>query len=171
VKHALVGGEYNERREQCFEAARRMGVEALRDVTMAQLEAAEMPDLAKRRARHVVGENERVFQAIEALNSGDGELLGTLMTASHRSSMNNFENSTPELDLLVDLAIKQKGCLGARLSGGGFGGAIVALVEMQDADSVLFEVKKSYEAQTHHEASGYLCRAGDGALPPDGSGA
>jgi galactokinase len=85
--------------------------------------------------------------------------------------MVNFENSTPELDLLVDLAIKQKGCLGARLSGGGFGGAIVALVEMQDADSVLFEVKKSYEAQTHHEASGYLCRAGDGALPPDGSGA
>jgi galactokinase len=171
VKHALVGGEYNERREQCFEAARRMGVEALRDVTMAQLEAAEMPDLAKRRARHVVGENERVFQAIEALNSGDGELLGTLMTASHRSSMVNFENSTPELDLLVDLAIKQKGCLGARLSGGGFGGAIVALVEMQDADSVLFEVKKAYEAQTHHEATGYLCRAGDGALPPDGSGA
>ena len=171
VKHALVGGEYNERREQCFEAARRMGVEALRDVTMAQLEAAEMPDLAKRRARHVVGENERVFQAIEALNSGDGALLGTLMTASHRSSMVNFENSTAELDLLVDLAIKQKGCLGARLSGGGFGGAIVALVEMQDADSVLFEVKKSYEAQTHHEATGYLCRAGDGALPPDGSGA
>ena len=171
VKHALIGGEYNERREQCFEAARHMGVEALRDVTMAQLEAAEMPDLAKRRARHVVGENERVFQAIEALNSGDGELLGTLMTASHRSSMDNFQNSTPELDLLVDLAIKQKGCLGARLSGGGFGGAIVALVEMQDAVSVLFEVKKSYEAQTHHEAAGYLCRAGDGALPPDGSGA
>ena len=170
-KHALVGGEYNERREQCFEAARRMGVEALRDVTMAQLEAADMPDLAKRRARHVVGENERVFQAIEALNSGDGALLGTLMTASHRSSMDNFQNSTPELDLLVDLAIKQKGCLGARLSGGGFGGAIVALVEMQDADRVLFEVKKSYEAQTHHEATGYLCRAGDGALPPDGSGA
>jgi galactokinase len=148
-----------------------MGVEALRDVTMAQLEAAEMPDLAKRRARHVVGENERVFQAIEALNSGDGALLGTLMTASHRSSMDNFENSTLELDLLVDLAIKQKGCLGARLSGGGFGGAIVALVEMQDADSVLFEVKKAYESQTHHEAAGYLCRAGDGALPPDGSGA
>jgi galactokinase len=85
--------------------------------------------------------------------------------------MDNFENSTPELDLLVDLAIKQKGCLGARLSGGGFGGAIVALVEMQDADSVLFEVKKAYESQTHHEAAGYLCRAGDGALPPDGSGA
>jgi len=112
-----------------------------------------------------------VFQAIEALNSGKGERLGPLMTASHRSSMDNFENSTAELDLLVDLAIKQKGCLGARLSGGGFGGAIVALVEMQDADRVLFEVKKTYESQTHHEASGYLCRAGDGALPPDGSGA
>lgn len=171
VKHALVGGEYNERREQCFEAARGMGVEALRDVNMAQLEAADLHELAKRRARHVVGENERVFQAIDALNSGDGELLGTLMTASHRSSMDNFQNSTAELDLLVDLAIKQKGCLGARLTGGGFGGAIVALVEMQASESVLFEVKKAYESQTPHEATGYLCRAGDGALPPEGSGA
>ena len=93
------------------------------------------------------------------------------MTASHRSSMNNFQNSTAELDLLVDLAIKQKGCLGARLTGGGFGGAIVALLEMQASESVLFEVKKAYESQTHHEATGYLCRAGDGALPPEGSGA
>lgn len=171
VKHALVGGEYNERREQCFEAARRMGVEALRDVNLSQLEAAELPELVKRRARHVVGENERVFQAIEALTSGDGERLGALMTASHRSSMENFQNSTQELDLLVDLAIQQKGCHGARLTGGGFGGAIVALVEMQDADHVLFEVKKSYESQTRHQAVGYLCRAGDGALPPDASGA
>ncbi len=171
VKHALVGGEYNERREQCFEAARRMGVEALRDVHMAQLEAADLPDLAKRRARHVVGENERVFQAIDALNSGDGDRLGALMTASHRSSMDNFQNSTAELDLLVDLTTKQKGCLGARLTGGGFGGAIVALVEMQAADHVLFEVKKAYQSQTRHEATGYLCRAGDGALPPEGSGA
>lgn len=169
VKHALVGGEYNERRDQCFEAARRMGVEALRDVNMAHLEAAEMPDLAKNRARHIVGENERVFQAIEALESGDGERLGNLMTSSHRSSMNHFQNSTPELDLLVDLAIKQKGCHGARLTGGGFGGAIVALVEMQDADRILFEVKNSYQSRTRHQAVGYLCRAGDGALPHDSS--
>jgi galactokinase len=164
VKHALVGGEYNERREQCFEAARLLGVDALRDVCLAELEAADLPELVKRRALHVVGENERVFQAIEALKSGDAARLGALMTASHRSSMENFENSTPELDLLVDLANKQKGCLGARLSGGGFGGAIVALVEMQDADRVLFEVKSAYESRTTHHAAGYLCQAGDGAL-------
>lgn len=164
VKHALVGGEYNERREQCFEAARRMGLEALRDATSAQLEAADLPDLVKRRARHVVGENNRVFQAVEALESGDAERLGALMTASHRSSIVNFENSTLELDLLVDLAIQQKGCLGARLTGGGFGGAIVALVDLQSADRVLHEVKSAYETRSSHRAEGRLCRAGDGAL-------
>ena len=112
----------------------------------------------------MVGENERVFQAIAALKTGDASRFGALMTASHRSSMENFENSTPELDLLVNLAIQQKGCLGARLTGGGFGGAIVALVEMQHSDSVLFEVKTAYETQTPHRAEGYLCQAGDGAL-------
>jgi galactokinase len=164
VKHALVGGEYNERREQCFEAARLMGIDTLRDASPAQLEAADLPDLVKRRARHVVGENDRVFQAIEALKCGDADRLGALMTASHRSSMENFENSTPELDLLVNLAIQKTGCLGARLTGGGFGGAIVALVEMQDADRVLFEVKSDYESLTPHRAEGFLCQAGDGAL-------
>lgn len=164
VKHALVGGEYNERREQCFEAARRMGVEALRDATSKQLEAADLPALVKRHARHVVGENERVFQAIDALKRGDAARLGNLMTASHCSSMENFENSTPELYLLVDIAIRQKGCLGARLTGGGFGGAIVALVELENAESILFEVKSAYETRTPHDEEGYLCRAGDGAF-------
>lgn len=165
VKHALTGGEYNERREQCFSAAECMGISALRDATSERLEATAMPDLVKRRARHVVGENERVFAAIDALKSGHPEKLGVLMTASHRSSMNNFENSTPELDLLVELATSEKGCLGARLTGGGFGGAIVALVEQNAAESILQAVKKSYESRTGHHAEGYLCRAGDGALP------
>ena len=168
VKHALTGGEYNERREQCHAAAAKMGVPALRDVTSAMLESADLPDLTKRRARHVVGENERVFAAIDALQNGRAEELGSLMTASHRSSMHNFENSTPELDLLVDLAIAQKGCLGARLSGGGFGGAIVALVEQDAGESVLQAVKSRYDEQTGYRSAGYLCRAGDGALPaPD----
>lgn len=165
VKHALTGGEYNERREQCFEAARCMGVPALRDATSAQLEVAEMPELAKRRARHVVGENERVLLAIDALRSGRAEALGPLMSASHRSSIENFENSTPELDLLVSLATAQPGCLGARLTGGGFGGAIVALVEIGAAESVRVAVEAAYAAQTKHKATGILCRAGDGALP------
>lgn len=167
VKHALTGGEYNERREQCFEAARSMGVPALRDVTSLQLEAATMPELAKRRARHVVGENERVMHAINALRAGRAEELGPLMTTSHRSSMENFENSTPELDLLVDLAIAQPGCLGARLTGGGFGGAIVALVEIEQAESVRIAVEQAYIAKTHHKPTGILCKAGDGALPDE----
>lgn len=167
LKHALTGGEYNERREQCFEAARCMGLPALRDATSAQLEAAEMPEMAKRRARHVVGENERVLLAIDALRSGRAEALGPLMSASHRSSIENFENSTPELDLLVSLASAQSGCLGARLTGGGFGGAIVALVEIGAAESVRVAVETAYAAQTKHTAKGILCRAGDGALPAE----
>lgn len=167
VKHALTGGEYNERREQCFEAARCMAVTALRDASSAQLEATEMPALAKRRARHVVGENERVFQAIEAMRSGHAEALGPLMSASHRSSIENFENSTPELDLLVSLATTQPGCLGARLTGGGFGGAIVALVEIDAAESIRLSVEQDYASQTKHRATGVLCRAGDGALPSE----
>jgi galactokinase len=165
VKHALTGGEYNERRERCFEAARCMGVGVLRDVAAAQLEAAEMPTLAKRRARHVVGENERVFRAVEALRSGDVRVLGGLMTESHRSSMENFENSIPELDVLVELAVAQRGCLGARLTGGGFGGAIVALVELDGAEAVLDAVVAGYRERTGNVAQGYLCRAWDGALP------
>jgi galactokinase len=164
VKHALTGGEYNERREQCFEAARYMGVEALRDATTSQLESTDMPPLAKRRAYHVVGENERVFQAIVALRAGRAEELGALMTASHRSSMENFENSTNELDVLVELATAQSGCYGARLTGGGFGGAIVALVEKSAADGVRQSVLAAYLARTGCTGAAYLCEAGDGAL-------
>jgi galactokinase len=79
--------------------------------------------------------------------------------------MENFENSTPELDLLVSLATAQSGCLGARLTGGGFGGAIVALVEIEAAEAVRVAVETAYAAQTRHKATGILCRAGDGALP------
>jgi galactokinase len=112
VKHALTGGEYNERRDQCFEAARLLGVPALRDTTSARLAAADMPELVKRRAAHIVGENERVFEALTHLREGNAAAFGRLMTASHRSSMTNFENSTPELDTLVDIALAQDGVPG-----------------------------------------------------------
>ncbi|TSA32327.1 MAG: galactokinase [Verrucomicrobiaceae bacterium] len=164
VKHALTGGEYNERRDQCFEAAKRMGVPALRDVTTAQLEAAELPDLVKRRARHITGENERVFSALAALRAGDGDQFGKLMTASHRSSMENFANSTPELDALVEIAIRQDGCHGARLTGGGFGGAIVALTEIEKTDAVAKAVTAQYLEKTGNRATAYPCVAGPGAL-------
>jgi len=122
VGHALTGGEYNERRDACFEVAKRLGVPALRDVDSARLAAAGLPDLLRRRAMHVVGENERVTEALACLRSGHGEELGRLMTTSHHSSMDNFENSTPELDILVSLATQLKGCYGCPAHRRGSGG-------------------------------------------------
>ncbi len=130
VKHALVAGEYNERREACEEAARTLGIRALRDIDPAGLEkrAGELSPAALKRARHVVGENDRVAQATRLLEAGDMKAFGQLMFASHESSIVNFENSCPELDALVAAAKGVEGCYGARLSGGGFGGATINLV-------------------------------------------
>jgi galactokinase len=164
VKHALTGGEYNERRGQCFEAARILGIPALRDATSAQLAASKMPSLVKRRAAHVVGENERVFEAVVRIESGDTSSLGRLMSASHRSSIENFENSTPALDALVQIACAQKGVHGARLTGGGFGGAIVALVDLDVIEGVAGTVEAEYRNKTGHQGAAYRCLIGDGAL-------
>ena len=164
VKHALTGGEYNERRDQCFEAAKKMGVPALRDVTSAELAAAQLPPLVKKRAAHIVGENERVFQALDFLRAGNGDGFGRLMTDSHRSSMENFETSTPELDALVEIAIRQKGCHGARLTGGGFGGAIVALVELSQIDRLAEVTVSEYHKSTGHAGKAFRCLVSDGAL-------
>ena len=130
VKHALVGGEYQERRESCEKAALTLGIPALRDIDVGALErrSRELPLLALKRARHITGENERVAAALAGLEKGDVSILGEAMFASHRSSIENFENSCPELDLLVQAARTVPGCLGARLSGGGFGGATINLV-------------------------------------------
>jgi galactokinase len=164
VKHALSGGEYNERRHQCFEAAEILGVPALRDATSEQLANAAMPALVKRRAAHIIGENERVFQAVEYLKAHDAVALGKLMRESHRSSMENFENSTSELDALVEIAGAQEGVFGARLTGGGFGGAIVALVSLRAIDDVAKAVEAEYFERTGHHGKAYECLIGDGAL-------
>jgi galactokinase len=165
VKHALTGGEYNDRRDQCFEAARILGVPALRDTTTTQLNAAAMPELVKRRASHVVGENERVFEALADLRKGGAARFGQLMTASHESSKFNFENSTPELDTLVDIALAQDGVLGARLTGGGFGGAIVALVEQEKIAAIASAIEQEYHRITGCKGVAIPCQIGDGALP------
>jgi galactokinase len=164
VKHALSGGEYNERRDQCFEAAEILGVPALRDATSEQLAAAVMPALVKRRAAHIIGENERVFQAVDYLKRHDAVALGELMRESHRSSMENFENSTPELDALVEISCAQEGVYGARLTGGGFGGAIVALVSLSAIDDIAKSVEAEYFERTGHNGKAYKCLIGDGAL-------
>ncbi|MCE0499718.1 MAG: galactokinase [Methylacidiphilales bacterium] len=131
VKHALVGGEYNERRADCESAAQALGVKALRDAS-TQLLHSHRDNLADRiyhRALHIVGENERVIEGSEALRRGDITRFGQLMFDSHESSRHNFENSCPELDQLVATARETPGVFGARLSGGGFGGATINLVE------------------------------------------
>jgi galactokinase len=168
VKHALTGGEYNERRTMCFEAASRMGIRALRDATMEQLNAAGLPDVVRRRAAHVIGENDRVFRAIEILRAGDAPAFGALMTQSHESSRHNFENSTPELDALVEIATSLPGIFGARLTGGGFGGAIVALADTSSAEETSQEIVTRYRSLTGHDGAALVCQPGDGAWLANG---
>lgn len=165
VAHRLSGGEYNERRLQCFDAAARLGAKALRDVTSAQLEAgkANLPELSYKRAAHVVGENERVLRGIEFLKSGDVKGFGELMFASHESSRHNFENSTPELDALVDISRGLPGVLGSRLTGGGFGGATVTLIERDKAAAITDALVSKYLVQTGHMPTAHLCEIADGA--------
>lgn len=133
VKHALSDDAYNERRTECETAARILGVGKLREATMPMLDEAERSNRLQgapmRRARHVVGENARVAAAVEGLRAGDLAVVGRLMNESHESSRTLFENSCHELDFLSSEARTIPGCLGARLTGGGFGGAILALVK------------------------------------------
>lgn len=150
VKHALVAGEYNERRESCEAAARALGLKALRDIDEAGLErrAAEVPAGPLMRARHVVGENGRVAAAVAALEKGDSSVLGEAMFASHASSIHHFENSCPELDRLVEAARAVPGCLGARLSGGGFGGATINLVTAEAEASLIAALEAAVPGTT-----------------------
>ena len=165
VAHQLVGGEYNERREQCFAAARALGVPALRDVSEAELAAARdrLEPLVYRRAAHIVGENERVFAGLAALRRGAGAEFGALMYASHESSRVNFENSTAALDALVEIAHEEPGVLGSRLTGGGFGGATISLVERDRAGEVARHLAEQYTHRTGNHGRAYLCEAADGA--------
>lgn len=165
AKHELVGGEYNERREQCFSAASKMGARALRDVSSGDLEAAreKLSEMEYRRAAHVVGEMERVNQGIEFLRSKNARGFGELMFASHESSRTNFENSTAELDTLVRIAREEKGVYGSRLTGGGFGGATVSLIEAGEADRIAQNFGKKYLEETGIQCQTYLCEIDDGA--------
>jgi galactokinase len=139
VKHALVGGEYNQLRADCEAAAHALGVPFLRDASTEMLKAHrdEMADRIFRRGLHITGENERVLEGCDALRKGNLARFGELMFISHESSRVNFENSCPELDRLVEAARQTPGVLGARLSGGGFGGATINLVEKGREEEVV----------------------------------
>ncbi|NLF19228.1 MAG: galactokinase [Lentisphaerae bacterium] len=169
VRHTLTG-EYNERREACEEAVRLlqadgMAVRALRDVTPACLEAAagRLPPRVYRRARHVVGEIARVEAGVAALREGRLRDFGRLLNESHESSIANFENSCPELDALVALGRSLPGALGARLSGGGFGGITVHLVEADQAAAYAEALQRQYRTRTGQAAETMVCTAAEGA--------
>ena len=163
-QRGLVGSAYNERRQQCEEAARAFGVEALRDVSVEQFdaEADKLDEVTRKRARHVVYENARTLQAAEVMRRGDAETLGQLMNESHESLRDDFEVSSDALDAIVECAWNA-GCYGARMTGAGFGGCAVALVAQDSVDAFVQEVAPCYEEKTGREAEIYVCHATDGA--------
>lgn len=166
VKHALADGAYNARRAECEEAAHVLGVDKLRGADMAMVEQAasegRLSGEPLKRARHIVGENARVLDAVEALARGDLASVGATMNASHESSRVLFENSCAELDALAGLARGLDGCLGARLTGGGFGGAILALARAGETDAFVSELRKRAEPLLGHEPQVLVTGAGGG---------
>ena len=157
-KHALVDGYYAERHRECTEAAKVLGVPFLTDLTPAQLAArgGTLSPVVARRAQHIVEEHARVGETVAALQRGDMAAAGRLLTASHRSSQHLFENSTPSLDLLVDALEKHPAVYGARLTGGGFGGAVMALTNetFSPADATAIAAILTPAAEILHLRSG-----------------
>src|SRR5690349_11512522 len=161
-KRQLSNGLYNERAKQTRAAADALGVRALRDVSIETLKKSTLPALLSRRAAHIVGENERVWRALDLLAEGDGAAFGALMNESHESSRHNFDNSTPELDLLVEIAQGMPGVLGARLTGAGFGGATITLCQENRANIVAQELARKYGRRSKLQARTFVCKIGDG---------
>jgi len=162
----LVGSEYNTRREQCETGARFFAQPALRDVDIDQFKAVEHeldPQVAKR-VRHVLTENARTLEAAEALSKGDLKRMGELMAESHASMRDDFEITVPPIDALVDIVkaeIGERG--GVRMTGGGFGGCVVALMPFDLVDRVKAVVAEQYEAKTGIKETFYVCTASEGA--------
>ncbi len=170
VTHSLVAGEYNSRRRECFEAAKFFQAKnpeqkTLRDVSMAELKSAqaELDPQFFKRAMHVVGEDERVFSAIELLKSGSMKEFGALLYQSHESSIHNFENSCRELDILVDIAKSIAGVYGARLTGGGFGGATLTVLKTEAKDRFGETIVQEYKKRTGRNTTVHFARIADGA--------
>ncbi len=165
VTHKVAGeSPYKKRRDEVEEAAHVFGRQ-LRDVTLEQLNAAQgkMSHEAFLRARHVITDSQRVVDGVAFLRAGDARKFGELMTAAHASFRDDFQASCKECDLLVRLALELEGCLGSRLTGGGFGGCTVSLVESAAAESFARELKQGYFDATGVEAQVFVCEIADGA--------
>ncbi|MEQ4923299.1 galactokinase [Proteus hauseri] len=165
-KRGLVDSEYNTRRKQCEDAAKILNVAALRDASLADLQTkkAIMSDVVYRRARHVITENERTLQAADALRQGNLPVLSQLMAQSHQSMRDDFEITVTEVDTLVDIiksVIGEQG--GVRMTGGGFGGCVVALVTPDLVSKVTDAVGSQYHSKTGLKETIYVCSASQGA--------
>jgi galactokinase len=164
TRRGLVDSEYNERRAQCEATACYFNVPALRDLSLEELEdrLGLLNQTLYNRARHVLSANQRVLNAVRALEQGDPAALGELMNASHASMRDDYEISREEMDQMVAIAQEQPGSYGARMTGGGFGGCAIALVAEDQVDLFRSEVGKQYYEKTGLEAQIYLTQAVDG---------
>jgi len=149
VTHSIAGGEYAVRRKECERATEMLGVKSLRDVDLSRLsEVEKLPDPERKRARHVVTENARVVRFFDALGRGDTDTLGKLLYEGHASLRDDFEVSVPEINCIVEIARNTPGVIGARLTGGGFGGSVVVLATAEHARNVGPAIASQYQIQT-----------------------
>lgn len=170
VKHSLVDSAYNDRRNECETALKELqkvtDIKTLGDLTedgFEQYKDAIKDPVRQKRAKHAVYENQRTIRAVEALRNNDVKLFGQLMNASHESLRYDYEVSCEEIDILVDLAQAMPGVIGSRITGGGFGGCTVSIVEEGTVDKFIEEIGKTYKEKVGHEAEFYVVEIGDGA--------
>jgi galactokinase len=170
VRHSLVGSAYNDRRSACEKAVELLkrdlpAIRALRDVGPEDFRrlAGNLPAEVEKRARHVVEEIERTRQAVQLLKSGDIRAFGNLMNACHASLRDLYEVSCRELDIMTSIAQPLRGCFGSRLTGAGFGGCTVNLVDRDAADAFVRALRYAYEQEARRRAEIYVCTASSGA--------
>jgi len=168
TRRTLGETAYNERRASCEAAVAKVretnpAVRALRDVTPEDLDRATLDDVTRRRARHVVAENQRPAAMVRALSLGDGPAAGQLMNDSHASLRDLYEVSSTHLDLICDAAREHPACHGARMTGAGFGGCAIALVDAAAVDDFIASVQPRYEALTYAKSAFFVVNADDGA--------
>ena len=170
VKRSLTASEYNIRRQQCSEGSQQLSyvvpsVRTLRDVSVKQFELhkGKLGDIIRKRCHHVVYENERVVRSVAALKKEDLSEFGKLMYQSHLSLKNDFEVSCDELDAVVDICAEVEGVYGARMTGGGFGGAAICLVERSQVDALVNRLRKEYVNKTGLKPTIQVCSIEDGA--------
>lgn len=165
TRRGLVDSAYNQRRSQCESAAAFFGVPALRDVDLEHFErhAADLEEPARSRALHVITENSRTLQAAEAMQRGELCALGVLMTKSHASLRDDYEVSSDALDAMVESAMAHKACFGARMTGAGFGGCAVAIVDAVATEDFVRAVADNYQNMVGHTPAVYVCQPSNGA--------